>query len=197
MFMQVDRSANRAQGGLGIGLTLVKRLVEMHGGTVSVQSAGPGQGSEFTVRLPVSAPQPGDAKHPMAGRSPMALPQRRVLVVDDNEDSATSLGMLLTFLGTEVRIAHDGATALAMIETDRPDVVLLDIGMPVMDGFEVARRVRQRSDFDNIMLIALTGWGQPEDRDRTRDAGFDHHLVKPADITALQSLLTTLPGSDQ
>jgi CheY-like chemotaxis protein len=189
MFMQADRSSNRAQGGLGIGLTLVKRLTEMHGGTVSAHSEGPGQGSEFIVRLPVATVQPANTTQPPSSQRSTSLPQRRVLVVDDNEDSAASLGMLLEFLGTDVQIAHDGATALTIIESYRPDVVLLDIGMPGMDGFEVARRVRQHVDFNNILLIALTGWGQSEDRDRTRNAGFDHHLVKPADITALQSLL--------
>jgi CheY-like chemotaxis protein len=190
MFMQADRSTNRSQGGLGIGLTLVKQLTEMHAGTVSVQSEGPGQGTEFIVRLPVAAVQPDRTKQPSVSQKPTSLPQRRVLVVDDNEDSAASMGMLLNFLGTDVQVAHDGPTALAIIESYRPDVVLLDIGMPGMDGFEVARQVRQRVDFNNIMLIALTGWGQTEDRNRTRAAGFDHHLVKPADITALQSLLT-------
>jgi PAS domain S-box-containing protein len=190
MFMQADRSTNRSQGGLGIGLTLVKRLTEMHAGTISVQSEGPGQGTEVIVRLPVAALQPDRTKQPSVSQKPTSLPQRRVLVVDDNEDSAASMGMLLNFLGTDVQVAHDGPTALAIIESYRPDVVLLDIGMPGMDGFEVARQVRQRVDFNNIMLIALTGWGQTEDRNRTRAAGFDHHLVKPADITALQSLLT-------
>ena len=191
MFVQADRSTDRSQGGLGIGLTLAKRLVEMHGGTISAHSAGPGQGSEFVVRLPIAAVEAPRALPAARDESRKALPQRRVLVVDDNVDAAASMGMLLKFLGTEVQIAHDGETALALIERDRPDVVLLDIGMPGMDGFEVARRVRQRVDFNNIMLIALTGWGQAEDRDRTRGAGFDHHLVKPADITALQSLLTS------
>lgn len=190
MFMQADRSTNRSQGGLGIGLTLVKRLTEMHAGTISVQSEGPGQGTEVIVRLPVAALQPDRTKQPSVSQKPTSLPQRRVLVVDDNEDSAASMGMLLNFLGTDVQVAHDGPTALAIIESYRPDVVLLDIGMPGMDGFEVARQVRQRVDFNNIMLIALTGWGQTEDRNRTRAAGFDHHLVKPANITALQSLLT-------
>jgi CheY-like chemotaxis protein len=116
---------------------------------------------------------------------------RRVLVVDDNNDAACSMAALLRLLGTEVQVANDGPAALARLESDRPDVVLLDIGMPDMDGFEVARRIRERKEFDNIVLIALTGWGQAEDRNRTRAAGFDHHLVKPADITALQSLLST------
>jgi CheY-like chemotaxis protein len=188
MFMQADRSANRTQGGLGIGLTLVKNLVEMHGGTVTAKSAGPGMGSEFIVRLPVSTLKPHERNMPAAAR-PGGLPQRRVLVVDDNLDSAASLAMLLRFLGTDVQVANDGQTALASVEAYRPDVVLLDIGMPGMDGLEVARRIRERRDNDAIVLIALTGWGQKEDRHRTEQAGFDHHLVKPADITALQSLL--------
>ena len=192
MFMQVDRSAVRSQGGLGIGLTLVKRLVEMHGGTVSAQSAGPGQGSEFTVRLPIADTQQHETSQPPVTQENCSLSRRRVLVVDDNEDAAASMGMLLKCLGTDVKVAHNGTTALEVIESYRPDVVLLDIGMQGMDGFEVARRVRQRTDLNNIILIALTGWGQTEDRDRTRTAGFDHHLVKPADITALQSLLTAV-----
>jgi signal transduction histidine kinase len=189
MFMQADRSTHRSQGGLGIGLTLVKRLVELHEGSISVRSDGPGKGSEFTVRLPVNAVRPERTTKPPVSQRGDSLPQRRVLVVDDNKDSAASMGMLLKFLGTDVQVAYDGATALATIESYRPDVVLLDIGMPGMDGFEVARQVRQRAEFDSIMLIALTGWGQAEDRHRTQTAGFDHHLVKPADITALQSLL--------
>jgi CheY-like chemotaxis protein len=112
-----------------------------------------------------------------------------VLVADDNQDAATSLAMLLTHLGTDVQVANDGRTALSMVGTYRPHVVLLDIGMPEMDGFEVARHIRSKPEYDDVILIALTGWGQAEDRHRTRDAGFDHHLVKPADITALRSLL--------
>jgi PAS domain S-box-containing protein len=191
MFMQADRSTRRSQGGLGIGLTLVKRLVELHDGNISVRSDGPGQGSEFIVRLPVAAVQPQRTTKPPVSERDDRLPQRRVLVVDDNQDAAASMGMLLKFLGTDVQVVHDGATALASMDSYHPDVVLLDIGMPGMDGFEVARQVRQRPEFNNIMLIALTGWGQSEDRHRTQAAGFDYHLVKPADITALQSLLSS------
>jgi signal transduction histidine kinase len=189
MFMQVDRSANRSQGGLGIGLTLVKKLVELHGGTIAATSAGPGQGSEFTVRLPIVRTHGEMSTLPKERQASTQLPQRKVLVVDDNQDAAASLAMLLRYLGTNVEVANDGRSALAMIRSSRPDVVLLDIGMPGMDGFEVARQIRSNSENDHIILIALTGWGQAEDRNRTRDAGFNHHLVKPADITALQALL--------
>jgi CheY-like chemotaxis protein len=148
-----------------------------------------GLGSEFTVSLPTVVAQATDVQSLPLARQAGDLPLRKVLVVDDNVDAAASMGMLLKFLGADVRIEHDGATALKTIDSYRPHAVLLDIGMPGMDGFEVARQIRQRSDLDDVMLIALTGWGQTEDRHRTRSAGFDHHLVKPADITALQSLL--------
>ncbi|HEX7027237.1 MAG TPA: ATP-binding protein [Gammaproteobacteria bacterium] len=189
LFTQGDPAANYSQGGLGIGLTLVKNLVELHEGTVSVQSEGPGRGSEFTVRLPLVTSSLPKSVKPAMRQEPLNI-QRRVLVVDDNQDAAISLGMLLNFLGAEVRIANDGPTALQSIESYRPDAVMLDIGMPGMDGLEVARRIRKHKDLDDVMLIALTGWGQAEDRKRTHEAGFDHHLVKPADISVLQSLLT-------
>jgi CheY-like chemotaxis protein len=191
MFMQADRSTSRSQGGLGIGLTLVKNLVELHGGTISVHSAGIGQGSEFIVRLPrLTEPAPL-ASHPTSGKQGTSTLPQRVLVVDDNEDSASSLAMLLKFLGTEIKVANDGPSALEILPSYRPDIVLLDIGMPGMDGLAVARRIREQPEFDSTILIALTGWGQPEDRDRTREAGFDHHLVKPADIATLKSLLAS------
>jgi signal transduction histidine kinase/CheY-like chemotaxis protein len=189
MFMQVDRSSNRSEGGLGIGLTLVKNLVELHGGTIAAHSDGPGRGSEFTVRLQVTARELSDSRALAVVPQAAELPRRKVLVVDDNRDAAASLGMLLKYLGAEVEIAGDGAAALSAIESYRPDVVLLDIGMPVMDGFEVARRIRENRSHDHIVLVALTGWGQAEDRNRTRAAGFDHHLVKPADIRTIQTLL--------
>jgi signal transduction histidine kinase len=189
MFMQADRTTDRSQGGLGIGLTLVKNLVELHGGSISARSDGPGLGTEFIVRLPVAVELSLEPQPDLAQQHVERLAQRRVLVVDDNEDAAASLAMLLEFLGSEVQIALDGKTALSMIAGFRPDAVLLDIGMPGMDGFEVARRIREQADLAGIVLIALTGWGQAEDRSRTQAAGFDHHLVKPADITSLQSLL--------
>jgi signal transduction histidine kinase len=193
MFMQAERATTWSQGGLGIGLTLVRSLVEMHGGSVSAHSEGPGCGSEFVVRLPVEKEREQSSA---TSRSPkgtsQVLPSRRILVVDDNVDSATTLGMLLKFLGADVQLVHDGPAALDAIDKYRPDVVLLDIGMPGMDGYEVAKRIRQHDAFDDVMLIALTGWGQADDRRRTREAGSDHHLVKPADIAALQALLVSL-----
>jgi two-component system CheB/CheR fusion protein len=192
MFMQVDRATNRSQGGLGIGLTLVRSLVELHSGSVSAQSDGPGTGSEFVVRLPLAKAE-AKSQRPHEPLAPArALPFRRILVVDDNVDSAATLGMLLKFLGADVQTANDGRAALDAIGKYKPDVVLLDIGMPGMDGFEVAKQIRTHNEFDNITLIALTGWGQEDDRRRTREAGFDHHLVKPADISALQALLVSL-----
>jgi CheY-like chemotaxis protein len=163
----------------------------MHGGSVRVHSEGEGAGTEFIVRLPLAASQSAGTERKTGAPSTRALPPQRVLVVDDNRDAAHSLGMLMTFLGAEVRAAHDGPTALAVIDTFKPNVVLLDIGMPEMDGYEVAQHIRQREDSAGILLIALTGWGQDEDRRRTREAGFDHHLVKPADISSLQALLAS------
>jgi len=194
LFTQIDRHSDLAQGGLGIGLALVKSLVEMHGGTVEARSEGPSRGSEFTIRLPlVRAARPAEVTstlpHPVA-----VLESRRILVVDDNRDAAESLGSLLELLGADVRVAYDGSEALRVAAAQKPNVVLLDIGMPGMDGYEVARRLRRQRELRNIMLIALTGWGQDEDRGRSREAGFDYHLTKPADMSVLQSLLTSVEG---
>jgi signal transduction histidine kinase/ActR/RegA family two-component response regulator len=187
MFMQVDRSNRRAQGGLGIGLTLVRSLVEMHGGKVEARSEGIGQGSEFIVTLPVSEVHIADT----AERAlPMpAFAERRILVVDDNRDAADTLGMLLATLGATVEVAHGGQMALDALERFGPDTVLLDIGMPGMDGYEVARRIRLRPDCADVMLVALTGWGQDQDYRLSRGAGFDHHLVKPPHIDELRDAL--------
>ncbi len=199
LFVQVDHAAMRAQGGLGIGLTLVKNLVEMHNGIVQARSGGLGQGSEFVVKLPlvVQALRPDHA--PEGGRQADQQPPpsgKRLLVVDDNQDAADSLAMLLRLQGHEVRVAYSGMAALEMTKTYSPDVVLLDIGMPGMDGYEVARRLRQTPGLGNVMLAALTGWGQKEDRRRTAEAGFDHHLVKPVEPTALVTLFAGLqPGA--
>jgi PAS domain S-box-containing protein len=195
MFMRTDPAKRRSASGLGIGLGLVKRLVEMHGGRVEVKSAGEGQGSEFTIRLPLSRRQlpPVDAAETVDSRQRLSSRQR-ILVVDDNQDAALSLKMLLTILGSQVETANDGRSALKALETFRPAVVLLDLGMPDMSGYEVARRMRAIPECNNVTLVALTGWGQEEDRRRTREAGFDHHLVKPVDLRALQVLLSEAQG---
>jgi signal transduction histidine kinase/ActR/RegA family two-component response regulator len=192
-FTQADQTAERAQGGLGIGLTLAKRLVEMHGGDLEAHSEGLGKGSEFVVRLPLSAkPQPR-APQPRPHTAP-ALRGRRLLVVDDNRDAADSLGLLLAQLGAEVHVAYGGAQALTEVESYRPAVVLLDLGMPEVDGYEVARRIRERSGGHEPALIALSGWGKDEDMRRTRAAGFDHHLLKPVDFDALKGVLASVAG---
>jgi len=192
MFTQVDTSLERSRDGLGIGLTLVKALVELHGGTVEAKSEGLGQGSEFVVRLEALA----EAPKPVAGE-PVGLPprmvRRRVLIVDDNEDSAESLAILLQLHGHETHTAHDGLSAMEATERLDPDVVLLDIGLPRLNGYEVCRRIRQQPWGKDLALVALTGWGQQEDRRRSREAGFDTHIVKPIDHQALMQLLATLP----
>jgi signal transduction histidine kinase/CheY-like chemotaxis protein len=187
LFTQGDQVGRRAQGGLGIGLTLVKRLVEMHGGSVEAMSKGVGDGSEFAITLPLlHGVEPGPSS---TLRRHLPVSSARVLVVDDNHDGADSLGFLLRSLGCEVKVVYSGTEALEMLEPYQPTVVLLDIGMPGMDGHEVARRIRRQPRFGNLMLIALTGWGQEKDLNRTREAGFDHHLIKPADVEALETLL--------
>jgi PAS domain S-box-containing protein len=191
LFTQVDRTLGRSQGGLGIGLALVKRLVEMHGGSVEATSGGWGAGSEFTVRLPLAAPLAVPASVPMAPEESPAspTPRRRFLVVDDNRDAAESLALLLRLHGVDVEVAYDGASALETLRRQRCETVFLDLGMPGMDGFEVAARIRREPDLGGIVLVALTGWGQPEHRRQTTDAGFDHHLVKPVSLPELRSLL--------
>jgi len=185
-FMQVDRSPERTQGGLGVGLTLVKRLVEMHGGNVIARSEGLGRGSEFVVRLPVVPALPAQDR---TARAPVRTAPRRFLVVDDNADSTASLAMLLSMEGHQTCTARDGEEALTAAERFHPDVVLLDLGMPKLNGFDTARRLREQPGGKDMMLIALTGWGQEEHRRRTKDAGFDDHMVKPVDFDALMSIL--------
>ena len=192
MFTQVDTSLERSRDGLGIGLTLVKTLVEMQGGTVEAFSQGLGRGSEFVVRLPaVRDAATAVARADLAEPAPMQ--RRRVLIVDDNEDGAESLAMLLDLGGHETHKAHDGEAAIEAAERLRPDAVLLDIGLPGLNGYEVCRRIRQRPWGKDVFLVALTGWGQDEDRQRSEEAGFDQHMVKPADHDVLMNLLRSLP----
>ncbi len=180
MFMQVDTSLGRSVGGLGIGLALVKHLVEKHGGTLSAASDGLGKGSEFTVRLPLSADQTTpERRATIRDDIPATMPPRRILVVDDNQDAAASLGLLLAHSGHEVQTAFDGAQALDIAQRTKPDIIFLDIGLPKLNGYEVAQRIRKEPWGEKVLLIALTGWGKSEDREQSRRAGFDIHLVKP------------------
>ena len=194
MFAQVDTSLERARDGLGIGLTLVKTLVEMHEGTVEARSEGTGHGSEFTVRLPIA--ESATAEPPPATRPEPTAAARRILIVDDDEDGAESLAMLLAFGGHDTHQAHDGLQAIEAAERLRPDVILLDIGLPVLNGYEVCRRIRREAWGKNIVMVALTGWGQDEDRHRSSEAGFDAHMVKPVDHDVLLKLLESL-SADQ
>jgi PAS domain S-box-containing protein len=191
IFTQADQTLSRSRGGLGIGLTLVRSLVEMHNGRVAVRSDGPDRGSEFVVRLPVAAgaPDPPDGERPATEDHEPRLPRRRILVVDDNCNNATSLGVLLRDLGQDVDTAYDGLTALDLARRHRPDVVLLDIGLPGMDGYEVARRCRAEKDLARTMLVAMTGYGKDEDRRRSQEAGFNVHLVKPVNLEDVWMLL--------
>lgn len=184
MFVQSDRTLDRAQGGLGIGLAVAKRLVNMQKGYVEVHSDGPGQGSCFTIRLP-RIPAPESEK---PAEDPIRAPVRRILVVDDNADAADSLAMLLQLAGHQVHAVYSSRAALRAADELRPDVLLLDIGLPEMNGYELARRIRQNAE-NSVRLVALTGYGQPEDRERAKAAGFDHHLVKPVDVKAVERLL--------
>jgi CheY-like chemotaxis protein len=204
MFTQGDRPLDRAQGGVGLGLTLVRRLVQMHGGAVTASSAGPGRGSEFEIRLPplvgaekwmsgTPAPAPeGTGAGARAGPNPVGarrpVPPRHVLIVEDGPDARRALGRLLELWGHHVELAEDGTRGVERALASHPEVALIDIGLPGLNGYEVAKRVRQVLG-DKIRLIALTGYGQPDDHERTRAAGFDQHLVKPVNARMLSRLL--------
>ena len=191
LFTQAERSLDRAQGGLGIGLALVQRLVDMHGGTVAVSSTV-GQGSEFVVRLPVVPPPKPQPSLPPTEKAQPTGRSLRVLVVDDNVDTVTTLALLVKESGHDVRTAYDGPTVLEAALDYRPNVVLLDIGLPGLNGFEVAKRLRQQPALQNVVLVAMTGYGQESDRQRSQEAGFDHHLVKPGDLGKVLQILATV-----
>jgi len=190
MFTQVGRSHAYTGGGLGIGLTLVRRLVEMHGGQVEARSSGPNMGSEFLVRLPIAAHQAA-AVNRDSERAPAPAPlrRRRIVVADDNTDAAESLSLILQMAGHETRVARDGTEALAIARQFQPDAMVLDIAMPGLDGLELARQIRGEPWGRPVLLIAASGWGQAVDKERSRAAGFDHHLVKPVAFAALEKLL--------
>ncbi len=193
MFAQVNRTLERSQGGLGIGLALVKRLVELHGGTIIADSSGLGRGTTFTVRLPAvsdcgTGVDPRANSEPSTTHSPAS--RRRVLVVDDNVDGARSLAKILQIFGHEAKTAHTGPEALDAVGRFEPDVVLLDIGLPGMSGYEVARRLREEPSHSSAVLVALTGWGSEENKRQSREAGFDYHLTKPVEISAVERILT-------
>jgi CheY-like chemotaxis protein len=188
MFAQVS-GAGKPQGGLGIGLSLVQSLVALHRGNVTVASAGPGQGSTFTVRLPLVSRESEVTSRMAQTPTPSKPDQLQVLVVDDNTDAAESLGVLLDIEGHAAHIAHSGAEALQLAQTQALDVVFLDIGLPDMTGYDVAKRMRLLPGMQKTLLVALTGWGTQDDRQRTREAGFDRHLTKPAELPAVEELL--------
>jgi CheY-like chemotaxis protein len=192
MFSQVESLVDRAEGGLGIGLSLVKGLVEMHGGTVEAYSAGLGCGNRFTIRLPASAVSIGNVANAGSASAKSVPPPRhrsRILLADDNHDAVDSLALVLKMAGYEVYPTHSGLEALDVGARMRPDVFILDIGMPEISGYELASRIRQKPWGGNALLIALTGWGQLQDQERSREAGFDHHLTKPVDPDQLERLL--------
>ncbi|MCY1071504.1 PAS domain S-box protein [Nannocystis sp. RBIL2] len=195
LFAQVTEAHERSQGGLGIGLSLVKQLVEMHGGTVEARSGGLDMGSEFTVHLPIAPSSSRPAEPPALACEAVQGAGHRVLVVDDNRDAALSLAEFLELIGCDTRVAHDGLEGLRLAAEFSPEVVFLDIGMPTMNGYETARRMRAEPWGEKPVLVALTGWGQEEDKARAREAGFDRHIVKPAAPEVLEALLAELPGS--
>lgn len=194
LFAQVDRTLQRAHGGLGIGLNLARSLVQLHGGTIEARSGGLGAGSEFLIRIPLLPNESPRPERLAAGLKNEQLPSRRILIVDDTRAAAYMLGKLLEALGQTVEIVHDGQSALARVQAHPPEIIFSDIAMPKMDGYELARRLRRNCTWPQPVLVALTGYGQESDRERTESAGFDHHLVKPVSLDALQQLLRSVPS---
>jgi CheY-like chemotaxis protein len=187
LFVQVDATLARSEGGMGLGLTLVKRLVELHGGSVDAASEGPGRGSQFTIRLPLA--EPAQATPGSANGAPKQAAKRRVLVVDDNVDAAVAVSTLLKVWGHDVQTVYDGPSAVETARMFRPEIVLLDIGLPGMSGYEVAAQLRSEPIHRGVFITALSGYGQAEDRERSREAGFDYHITKPPDAAALQAMV--------
>jgi CheY-like chemotaxis protein len=196
LFSRLTTSADRTPAGLGIGLALVRQLVEMHGGEVAVTSAGIGHGSEFVVRLPLLEAEVADDSFPRRDARAGGLSKRRILIADDNHDALESLALLLECDGHEVRRAVNGAEAVEVAAEWRPELALLDLGMPVMDGYEAAKRMRQQPWGKDLLIVALSGWGQSADIQRSREAGFDSHLVKPASFESLAEVLGRLTVSE-
>ena len=196
LFVQERQALDRSEGGLGIGLTIVRSLIERHGGTVAARSDGPGKGSEFIIRLPLTQRADADVDPPPAPHAAAAAAPGagavRILVVDDNEDGAEMLAAVLDSRGYDTRVAHDASAALSVAAAFAPDVAFLDLGLPVMDGYELAAHLRELPGLAGVRLVAVTGYGQESDRRRTRDAGFDRHLVKPVDLDAIDAALKSL-----
>ena len=193
MFTQADRSVEKAHGGLGIGLTLVRRLVDLHGGRVEARSDGPGCGSEFIVRVPalVEAPQ---EHSPLRTEAPAVTSTgQKVLVLDDNRDAADTLSLMMRLMGNDIRTAYDAPEALRVAAEFSPTIALLDLGLPGMSGYSAAQAIRREPWGKDMILVAVTGWGQETDRARSRDAGFDHHLVKPVAPDDILEILASLP----
>jgi CheY-like chemotaxis protein len=192
MFTQVDRSLERSQGGLGIGLSVVRALLELHGGRVEVHSNCGEKGTEFVARLPVALAPAGGRPPNRESDDTARSSKYRILIVDDNEDSAISLGMMLKIMGHDIRTAHDGLEAVDTTATFLPDVVLLDIGLPKLNGYDACRRMREQPWGERMVIIALSGWGQDDDKLRSKEAGFNFHMVKPLDPAGLEKLLAGL-----
>ena len=197
MFTQVGRGSEHRVGGLGIGLALVSRLVQMHGGSVSARSSGAGKGSTFSVRLPLSASAAGAGAITSADQARIDSDRKKILVTDDNEDAATALALLLTHMGNDVQIAHNGEEALTVAAQFQPHLILMDVGMPRLDGLEATRRLRKTEWGRRASIVALTGWGQEADKRRSHEAGVDDHLVKPVDPQALAKVLASVPAPSE